>query len=124
VAETARWCDLIFLGFERGVIGVTAGHVVSAYEAAVEANPNVVCQLRTSPAFDLTGAIIARDAARDLATFEVSDNLLTGRTNRDHPTTCRASLMAWATLSVLPGGPARLMTLPPLHSVAPKSVVC
>ena len=65
-----------FLRFERGVIGVTAHHVVSAYESAVAANPDTVCQLRNSPAFDLPGAIIARHAARDIATFAVSDAVL------------------------------------------------
>ena len=35
-----------------------------------------------------------------------------------HPTTWPASLMAKATLSVLPGKPPRSMTDPPLHSVA------
>src|SRR6266446_5555759 len=62
-----------FLRFERGIIGVTANHVISAYESAVAANPNIVCQLRNSPAFDLASAIIARDAARDVATFRVSE---------------------------------------------------
>lgn len=60
-----------FLRFEAGIVGVTANHVISAYKSAVEANPNTVCQLRNSPAFDLEAAIIARDAARDIATFAV-----------------------------------------------------
>src|SRR5260370_8923215 len=58
-----------FLRFERGIIGITANHVISAFESAVVANPNTVCQLRNSPAFDLAGAIIARNAARGIATF-------------------------------------------------------
>jgi hypothetical protein len=62
-----------FLRFERGIIGVTANHVISAYESAAAANPNTVCQLRNSPAFDLAGAIIARDASRDIATFAVAE---------------------------------------------------
>src|SRR5258708_5790922 len=65
-----------FLRFEQGIIGVTADHVISAYESAIAANPNTVCQLRNSPAFDLLRAIIARDAARDIATFAVSESLL------------------------------------------------
>jgi hypothetical protein len=65
-----------FLRFERGIIGVTANHVISAYESAVAANPNIVCQLRNSPAFDLASAIIARDAARDVATFAASETVL------------------------------------------------
>lgn len=65
-----------FLRFERGIIGITANHVISAFESAVVANPNTVCQLRNSPAFDLAGAIIARNAARDIATFAVSEPVL------------------------------------------------
>lgn len=65
-----------FLRFERWIIGVTANHFVSAYESAIAANPNSVCQLRNSPAFDLVGAIISRDAARDIATFAVSETVL------------------------------------------------
>jgi hypothetical protein len=65
-----------FLRFEEGTIGVTADHVVSAFESALAANPNTVCQLRDSPAFDLLAAIIARDAQQDIATFAVSDEIL------------------------------------------------
>src|SRR5690348_3651066 len=65
-----------FLRFDRGIVGVTANHVVSAFERDVAANPKLVCQLRISPAFDLLGAIIARDAARDIATFAVPENVL------------------------------------------------
>jgi hypothetical protein len=65
-----------FLRFDEGVIGVTSNHVVSAFESALDANPSTVCQLRESPAFDLPAAIIARDAARDIATFAVSKALL------------------------------------------------
>jgi hypothetical protein len=65
-----------FLRFHEGVISVTANHVVSAFESAVAANPNTVCQLRESPVFDLLAAIIARDGTRDIATFTVSEALL------------------------------------------------
>jgi hypothetical protein len=78
-----------FLRFERGIIGVTANHVVNAYESAAAANPNTVCQLRNSPAFDLVGAIIARDAARDIATFAVSEAVLSHI--EAIPLDCRAS---------------------------------
>src|SRR5690348_17059792 len=61
-----------FLRFEHGVIGVTADHVIDAYESAIAANPNIVCQVRASAAFDLAGAIIDRDSGRDVATFRVS----------------------------------------------------
>jgi hypothetical protein len=65
-----------FLRFEAGIVGVTANHVISAYRSAVASNPSTVCQLRNSPAFDLEAAIIARDAARDIATFAVSEAVL------------------------------------------------
>jgi hypothetical protein len=80
--RTEGWPKLLhggtcfFLRFERGIIGVTANHVISAYKSAAATNPNTVCQLRNSPAFDLVGAIIARDAARDIATFAVSEAVL------------------------------------------------
>ena len=50
--------------------------MIDAYEHAVAANPNTACQLRNSPAFDLSSSIIARDAARDVATFAVSEAVL------------------------------------------------
>lgn len=65
-----------FLRFEERVIGVTANHVVDIFEAAAVANPRLVCQLRSSPAFDLLGNIIARDPGRDIATFAVSESVL------------------------------------------------
>ncbi len=65
-----------FLKFEGGLIGITADHVVGAYESALAKNSNTVCQLRNSPIFDLTAAIIDRDAIRDLATFRVSAALV------------------------------------------------
>lgn len=73
MAEATGWRDLFFLRFEQGIIGVTANHVITAYESAVAANPNTVCQVQSSPPFDLASAIIARDAARDIATFAVSE---------------------------------------------------
>lgn len=65
-----------FLRFDAGIIGVTANHVVDTYEHALAANPNTVCQLRNSPAFDLTAAVIARDASQDIATFAVPEAML------------------------------------------------
>jgi hypothetical protein len=65
-----------FLRFDIGIVGITANHVVDAYESAVSENPNIVCQLRNSAAFDLPAAIIARDAARDIATFAVPEAVL------------------------------------------------
>src|SRR5208282_6444828 len=65
-----------FLQFETQFIGVTADHVIKAYEAASEANRNLVCQLRTSRPFDLVNSIIDRHPDLDIATFRVSDELL------------------------------------------------
>jgi hypothetical protein len=65
-----------FLRLEHGIIGITANHLINAYQGAVAANPNTVCQLRNSLAFDLGEAIIARDTARDVATFAVSEAVL------------------------------------------------
>ena len=79
---TERWpkrldgATCFFLRFDGGIIGVTANHVVCAFESAFAENPNTVCQLRNSPAFDLPAAIIARDAVRDIATFAVSEAVL------------------------------------------------
>jgi hypothetical protein len=74
-----------FLRFEHGVVGVTALHVVRAFEDAAAANEKVVCQLRTSAPFDLTAAIIDRDEVRDVATFRVPESVLaqTGRVALD-----------------------------------------
>jgi hypothetical protein len=80
--RTERWpkrlhgATCFFLRFEQGMVGVTANHVISSYESAVASNPNTVCQLRNSPTFDLSATIIGRDAARDIATFAVSDALV------------------------------------------------
>jgi len=65
-----------FLQFDGGIIGVTANHVVSAFESALAENRNIVCQLRTSPAFDLLKAIISRDLESDIATFTVETSTL------------------------------------------------
>lgn len=65
-----------FLRFDSGIVGVTANHVAGAFESALATNSNIVCRLRDSPAFDLLTAIIARDAARDIATFAVSEAIL------------------------------------------------
>ena len=65
-----------FLRFEDAVVGVTANHVVEALEAAIAANPNTVCQIRTSKPVDLPGLVIARCADLDIATFCASDALV------------------------------------------------
>lgn len=65
-----------FLRFEKRVIGVTADHVVQAYEEAIKKNQNTICQLRNSSGFDLPAAIIARDTKRDIATFAVSEDVM------------------------------------------------
>jgi hypothetical protein len=74
--KTLDGATCFFLQFERGFVGVTAHHVVRAYEDAAAANQNVICQLQTSPPFDLTAAMIDRDVDRDIATFHVPEHLL------------------------------------------------
>jgi len=74
--KTLDGATCFFLRLDQAVIGVTANHVIRHYESAVSANPNTICQLRNSPIFDLAAAIIARDAARDIATFAVPEAVL------------------------------------------------
>lgn len=76
MAERLDGATCFFLRFDSGIISVTANHVVSAFESAVAGNANTVCRLRNSPGFDLLGAIIARDAARDIAIFAAPCTLL------------------------------------------------
>jgi hypothetical protein len=61
--------------FNRGLIGVTANHIVTAFEKAKRRTGETVSLLRTAR-FDLSGAIIDRDAALDLATFIVTEEQL------------------------------------------------
>ena len=63
------------LRFDAGLIGVTAAHVVEAFEEVVRRNPNVVSLLRTV-CFDLTSALIDRDESLDIATFSVTEDQL------------------------------------------------
>jgi hypothetical protein len=64
------------LRFDVGLIGITAEHVISAFEAEKEKRGAAIgCLLRTIP-FDLTGAIIDRDAELDIATFSVTEDQL------------------------------------------------
>src|SRR5262245_29238022 len=59
------------LRFDVGLIGVTAEHVISAFEAEKEKRgAGMGCLLRTIP-FDLKGAIVDRDAELDIATFSI-----------------------------------------------------
>lgn len=65
------------LRFDRGLIGVTADHVISAFEEDKLKDVGMRCLLRTVP-FDLLGAILARDAVLDIATFAVTEEDLAG----------------------------------------------
>src|ERR1700751_3614355 len=70
------------LRFDVGLIGVTAEHVITAFEAEKEKRGAAIgCLLRTVP-FDLTGAIVDRDAELDIATFSVTEDQLIKR--EDH----------------------------------------
>ena len=63
------------LRFETGLVGVTANHVLAAFEEDRQQNPGIRFLLRTAP-IDLFGAIIARDADLDIATFSVTEDTL------------------------------------------------
>jgi hypothetical protein len=65
------------LRFDQGLIGVTADHVIAAFEEDKRENVDTRCLLRTVP-FDLLGAVLARDADLDIATFAVTEDDLAG----------------------------------------------
>ncbi len=63
------------LRFDAGLIGVTAEHVIKECEEAKKPGTKIVSLLRTVP-FDLTAAIVDRDAELDIATFGVTEDQL------------------------------------------------
>jgi hypothetical protein len=63
------------LRFSTGLVGVTAAHVVRAFQKAMAATPSLVCQLHLMP-FDLDGALIDIDDDLDIATFAISEREL------------------------------------------------
>jgi hypothetical protein len=89
VARPLIWYDLreswpkrllggscFILRFDLGLIGVTAEHVITAFEAEREKRGAAIgCLLRTIP-FELTDAIVDRDAELDIATFSVTEDQL------------------------------------------------
>lgn len=60
------------LRFDIGLVGITADHVISAFEQAERRASETVAMLRTAR-LDLTRALIDRDSDLDLATFRVTD---------------------------------------------------
>jgi hypothetical protein len=60
------------LRFSDRLVGVTAAHVLQAYQVARQQTPTLVCQLRLMP-FALHDAIIDCDADLDIATFGLSE---------------------------------------------------
>jgi hypothetical protein len=67
------------LRFNVGLIGVTADHVIATFKTEKEKRGAAIsCLLRTVP-FDLTGAIVDRDAELDIATFRVTEDQLIKR---------------------------------------------
>lgn len=62
------------LRFNHGLIGVTAEHVISAFEVDKQ---KYRCLLKTGP-FDLLGAVLHRDEDLDIATFSVTEDQLAG----------------------------------------------
>jgi hypothetical protein len=74
--KTLNGGTCFFLKFEQAIIGLTANHVIQAFERAIAANPNIICQLGVSARFDLLQAVIDRDEERDIASFRVTPGLL------------------------------------------------
>lgn len=85
VARPLFWTDLhvpwpkvlcgatcFVLRFRDGLIGVTADHVIRAFERAEDEAREIVPMLRTAR-LDLARALIDRDAELDLATFRVTE---------------------------------------------------
>jgi hypothetical protein len=60
------------LRFNVGLIGITADHVIRAFERAAREAHEIVAMLRTAR-LDLTRALIDRDPELDLATFRVTE---------------------------------------------------
>lgn len=63
------------LRFPSRLVGITAAHVVSAYERNASDVSTLICQFWRMP-FDLRGAVIDIDHDLDIATFSVSEALL------------------------------------------------
>jgi hypothetical protein len=63
------------LRFDTGLIGVTAEHVIAAFDDAARERPATICLLRTAH-IDIAGSRIDRDAELDIATFKVTENQL------------------------------------------------
>ena len=60
------------LRFRTGLVGVTADHVIAAFEHDKCAAQKIVAMLRTAP-LDLAHVLIDRDSDLDLATFSVTE---------------------------------------------------
>jgi hypothetical protein len=60
------------LRFDIGLVGITADHVIRAFEQAERRASETVAMLRTAR-LDLTHALIKRDPDLDLATFRVTE---------------------------------------------------
>jgi hypothetical protein len=79
---TASWPRVVrggtcfFLKFEKGVIGVTANHVLTEFLDTARSTASLACQIGDR-AFDFASAVIDSDAELDLATFNVTEELIT-----------------------------------------------
>jgi hypothetical protein len=65
------------LRFEGGLIGITAAHVISAFDEAANEGNAVVSMVRTA-SINLRDAIIDQDDDLDIATFKVTEEQLVG----------------------------------------------
>jgi hypothetical protein len=60
------------LRFDTGLVGITADHVINAFEQAQRRASETVAMLRTTR-LDLSRALLDRDSDLDLATFRVTE---------------------------------------------------
>ena len=73
--KALRGGTCFILRFDSGLVGVTANHVIAAFERARRQATEIISLLRTVR-FDLAGALLDRDVELDLATFRVTEEQL------------------------------------------------
>ena len=70
-----RGASAFILQFERGLVAVTADHVLDEYSAALEADGRTICQLGTCQVRP-EHSLIDRNKKLDIATFEIVESQL------------------------------------------------
>jgi hypothetical protein len=71
-----KGASAFILQFEKHFVAVTADHVIEAYLADLAADSRTICQLGTRCRVWPEKSLIARNARLDIATFDISPNLL------------------------------------------------